>query len=58
MPWRDNISCSVNRERSCADAIPLHSNARLAGAENRERNPSVGFRSASQVGQVLQSLLL
>ncbi len=38
--------------------MSLFSNARLAGAAKKERNPSFGFPSFSQIGQVGQSELL
>ncbi len=58
IPCSFKIYFSLYFESSASVVIPWCSNARLAGAESRERKPSFGFLSFSQVGQVGQSLLL
>ena len=58
IPCRAAISVSLYLLSSFNVPIFALSNALLAGAASEARKPSVGFRAASQTGQIGQSLLL
>lgn len=58
MPWNCKISFSLYVASCCSVVIPLCSNARLAGAESKDRNPLSGLFSCSQTGHAGQSLVL
>gem|GEM_PF-1977535 len=58
IPCKARISFSLYIDSCFKSVIPMFVKARRAGALNKERNPSNGFRAASQIGQVGQSLLL
>ncbi len=57
MPCKDRISFSLYVDSCFNSVMPIFISARRAGALNKERNPSDGFRVASQAGQVGQSVL-
>lgn len=57
-PALNRVSVSLCFDSWASVVMPARSSARLAGAEIKERKPSSGFLSCSQIGQVGQSLLL
>lgn len=58
MPCKASTSFLVKAESLFSVVIFLFSSARLAGADSKERNPSFGLRSFSQMGQTGQLLVL
>jgi hypothetical protein len=58
IPCKSRISFLLWAESFSKLIIPSFSKALLAGALNLDKNPLLGFSSASQIGQTGHSLVL